>query len=140
MRDPTLAVAPNKMILPTGSIRQTLPARPVFSFIPPRGFFARMQPPATPNAGKVATWETAMRFPFMLVAAALVAGCASQTASMPASAKVNLSGYPLEFRQGYADGCASVNAARKRDEARFKSDANYMQGWRDGNDICEKRK
>ena len=69
--------------------------------------------------------------------ALLVAGCASQP-TLPAPA-VNLSGYPLEFRQGYADGCASVNAARKRDEARFKIDVNYAQGWRDGYDICGKR-
>jgi len=34
-----------------------------------------------------------------------------------------------EFRQGYTDGCASVNAARKRDEARFKSAANYAMGF-----------
>jgi len=69
----------------------------------------------------------------------LVAGCGTPSQqSVPA---VNLSGYPLEFRQGYADGCASAkpNAARMRDEARFKSDANYAQGWRDGNDMCGKR-
>lgn len=71
--------------------------------------------------------------------ALLVAGCASQ--STPPAPAVNLSGYPLEFKQGYADGCASArpNAARKRDETRFKADANYAQGWRDGRDICGKR-
>lgn len=69
--------------------------------------------------------------------ALLAAGCASQ--STPPAPTVNLSGYPLEFRQGYADGCASANAARKRDETRFKADANYAQGWRDGRDICGKR-
>ena len=77
------------------------------------------------------------------IAALLLAGCASQTASTSAPpATVNLSGYPLEFRQGHADGCASAQpyAARKRDETRFKTDANYMQGWRDGYDVCEKRK
>jgi hypothetical protein len=69
--------------------------------------------------------------------ALLAAGCTSQS-TPPA---VNLSGYPLEFRQGYADGCASANpaAARKRDATRFKDDANYAQGWRDGYDICRKR-
>ncbi|MBI4190138.1 MAG: hypothetical protein HY525_06325 [Betaproteobacteria bacterium] len=75
----------------------------------------------------------------MALAMALTAGCASQPAPAP-QPKVNLSGYPLEFRQGYADGCASVNAARKRDEARYKSDANYAQGWRDGYDICRRQK
>jgi hypothetical protein len=71
--------------------------------------------------------------------ALLVAGCASQ--STPPAPAVNLSGYPLEFRQGYTDGCASAkpNVARKRDDTRFKTDANYAQGWRDGYDICGKR-
>jgi hypothetical protein len=69
--------------------------------------------------------------------ALLVANCAIQSTT-PAPA-VNLSGYPPEFKQGYADGCASVNALRKRDETRFKIDAHYAQGWRDGYDICSKR-
>ena len=78
------------------------------------------------------------KLPVFLILVA-VAGCATQSPlPLPAPA-VNLSGYPLEFRQGYADGCASVNAARKRDETRFKADANYAQGWRDGNDICRRR-
>lgn len=75
----------------------------------------------------------------ILIAAA---GCATQPQPpAPAAAPaVNLSGYPPAFRQGYTDGCASVNAARQRDEARYKSDANYAQGWRDGYDICRRRK
>ena len=76
------------------------------------------------NADKVAAKELVMRLISTIFAVALMVGCASQPAPAP-QPKVNLSGYPLEFRQGYADGCASVNAARKRDEARFKSDANY---------------
>ncbi len=79
-----------------------------------------------------------MRLLAPVLLAMLVAGCASQPAPAP-RAKVNLSGYPPAFRAGYADGCASVNAARKRDEARFKADANYGQGWRDGYDICKSR-
>ena len=67
-----------------------------------------------------------------------VAGCASQ--SPPPVPSVNLSGYPPEFRAGYIDGCSSVNAARKRDDTRFKSDVNYAQGWRDGYDICRRQK
>ena len=77
-----------------------------------------------------------------MIAAALAAGCASQTVSTPAPpAKVNLSGYPPDFRQGYADGCASAksDAARTRDDTRFKSDANYATGWRDGFSICKPR-
>ena len=65
------------------------------------------------------------------------AGTCVPTAAAPG---VNLSGYPPAFRAGYADGCASVDAARKRDEPRFKSDAEYAQGWRDGYDICRRRK
>jgi hypothetical protein len=60
----------------------------------------------------------ALRVVLILIAA----GCA--TPSQPPAPAVNLSGYPPEFRQGYTDGCASVNAARKRDETRFKADAN----------------
>ena len=79
-----------------------------------------------------------MRLILAIYVLALMAGCASQPAPAP-QPKVNLSGYSPEFRQGYADGCASVNAARKRDEARFKSDANYSMGWRDGYSICKSR-
>lgn len=92
--------------------------------------------------------------------ALLAAGCASEpttTTTAPAQsppssttpsrapaaaapAGVNLAGYPPGFRAGYTDGCASVNAARQRDENRFKNDNDYAQGWRDGNDICKRRK
>ena len=75
---------------------------------------------------------------FLILIAA--AGCATQVQPPAPAPAINLSGYPPEFRQGYADGCASVNAARQRDEARFKSDANYALGWRDGYDICRRRK
>ena len=90
-----------------------------------------------------------MRFILILILmliAALAAGCASGPASLPSSSPnlpapgVNLSGYPPAFRAGYADGCASVDGTKKRDEARFKSDASYKQGWQDGNDICRRRK
>jgi hypothetical protein len=82
-----------------------------------------------------------IRLPGVVVMLVL-AGCAtspppSSTAKPPA---VNLSGFPPEFRAGYSDGCASVNAARRRDETRFKTDANYAQGWRDGYDACRRRK
>jgi hypothetical protein len=91
----------------------------------------------------------------ILISIALTAGCATQPTSgpepaplpapaprapTPAAPGVNLSGYPPGFRVGYADGCNSVDGTRKRDEARFKSDTDYAQGWRDGNDICKRRK
>ena len=79
-----------------------------------------------------------MRLIPLALVALLVAGCAGQQAPAARSG-VNLSGYPPAFRAGYADGCASVSAARRRDEARFKSDTDYAQGWRDGYDICSRR-
>lgn len=89
-----------------------------------------------------------MRVLTVLVAiAGLIAGCATseqarspaQRAPTAASPGINLSGYSQAFRAGYADGCTSVDAARKRDETRFKSDADYAQGWRDGYSICKSR-
>ena len=91
-----------------------------------------------------------MRIVLILFVAALLAACAGQppattTAPAPsaptaASPGINLAGYSPAFRAGYADGCGSVDAARKRDESRFKADTDYAQGWRDGNDICKRRK
>ncbi len=81
----------------------------------------------------------------------LFAGCATSpsttTPMAPVPGKpavapsVNLAGYSPAFRAGYADGCASVGAAsRTRDEQRFKTETDYAMGWRDGNDICRRRK
>jgi len=54
-------------------------------------------------------------------------------------ANVNLQGFPLEYRQGYADGCASVLGTERKDAARFKADGQYRSGWMDGNTVCRKR-
>jgi len=54
-------------------------------------------------------------------------------------ANVNLQGFPLEYRQGYADGCASVSGSERKDAARFKGDGQYRSGWMDGNAVCRKR-
>jgi hypothetical protein len=85
---------------------------------------------------------------------ALVVGCATTTAPtvpMPAGGKptpadveppppnVNLSGFPLPYRQGYADGCASVNGAARKDQSRFAADGNYRTGWQDGFALCKKK-
>jgi hypothetical protein len=56
-----------------------------------------------------------------------------------AQAGINLSGYPREFREGYADGCASAKGSMRKDEARFKADTQYAAGWKDGMGICAKR-
>ena len=89
-----------------------------------------------------------------LVIAALVlqAGCATLAPSAPSGTKppvpanaeppppkVNLSGFPLPYRQGYADGCASVGGREQKDTARFGSDDNYRMGWMDGRSICGRK-
>jgi hypothetical protein len=52
---------------------------------------------------------------------------------------VNLQGFPLEYRQGYADGCASISGSERKDATRFKNDGQYRTGWQDGNALCRKR-
>jgi hypothetical protein len=83
-----------------------------------------------------------------------LAGCATfaPTGVAPASApplstqqeppppNVNLSGFPLPYRQGYADGCASAGgAAERKDAARFASEPNYRTGWQDGVSLCRRQ-
>jgi uncharacterized protein YceK len=77
-------------------------------------------------------------------ALAVLGGCASSGKTItPQTEKpnVNLAGFPPAFKEGYSDGCASARAlvGSKKDEARFKSDPQYAQGWRDGHDICKVR-
>lgn len=72
---------------------------------------------------------------------ALIAACASQTTTSPLAARVNLSGFSPVFKQGYDDGCVSSstrNGAR-RDEGRYKTEADYMMGWNDGYSACRRR-
>ena len=71
----------------------------------------------------------------------------SQPASTPSQAPVqraappvNLSGYSNAFKQGYGDGCASARGALQRDDARYRSDTDYMMGWGDGNSVCRARR
>jgi hypothetical protein len=52
---------------------------------------------------------------------------------------VNLQGFPLAYRQGYVDGCASVGATEQKDAARFKNDGQYRTGWQDGFYLCKKK-
>lgn len=85
-----------------------------------------------------------------LCAAALLAACAATGGPQPSSPAaaataeppppgINLSGFPLPYRQGYADGCASVGGAERKDAARFAADGNYRTGWQDGLALCRKR-
>jgi hypothetical protein len=61
------------------------------------------------------------------------------TAPASPPANINLQGFPLEYRQGYADGCTSATGAERKDTARFASDGQYRTGWQDGNALCRKR-
>ena len=68
----------------------------------------------------------------------------SAPAAQPSNAEppppnVNLSGFPLPYRQGYADGCASAGGGERKDGARFAADGNYRTGWQDGRAICAKK-
>lgn len=84
----------------------------------------------------------------------LASGCASlapvatplpaPTPAPPAAnpnppANVNLQGFPLEYRQGYADGCASASSAERKDATRFRNDGQYRAGWTDGSAMCKRR-
>ena len=57
----------------------------------------------------------------------------------PPPPAINLSGFPLPYRQGYADGCASAGGAERKDAVRFASDDNYRTGWQDGVALCHKK-
>jgi hypothetical protein len=63
---------------------------------------------------------------------------------LPANAEppppaVNLSGFPLPYRQGYADGCATATGPERKDTVRFGADGNYRTGWQDGLALCRKK-
>ena len=86
------------------------------------------------------------------ILALCVAGCAGtpQTtrpaptdpqskAQPPQSPNINLSGFSVAFRQGYADGCASGrDRERHRNETRYKSELDYTMGWNDGYSVCRR--
>jgi hypothetical protein len=106
-----------------------------------------------------------MRNPFrsaaafaLIVVILLVTGCAgtsivqppiAQPASEPARPlprnvepprpAINLDGFPLPYRQGYADGCASATGAERKDATRFAGDGNYRTGWTDGRGLCARK-
>jgi hypothetical protein len=68
----------------------------------------------------------------------LIIGCAG--GGPPPPARVNLAGFPPAFRDGYSAGCDSAKRrATRRDEARFKTDRQYANGWRDGFDACTRQ-
>jgi hypothetical protein len=57
----------------------------------------------------------------------------------PPPPNVNLSGFPLTYRQGYADGCTSAAGTERKDTTRFAADGNYRTGWQDGLALCRKK-
>jgi hypothetical protein len=70
----------------------------------------------------------------------LVTGCAVTEQQKPKKTpQVNLGGYSDTFKQGYADGCESAGArSPRRNEGRYKTEADYMMGWNDGYSACRK--
>ena len=57
----------------------------------------------------------------------------------PPPPAINLAGFPLPYRQGYADGCASAGGREQKDAARFAAEGNYRTGWMDGRALCARK-
>ena len=73
----------------------------------------------------------------LLALLALASGCGTPEKKAP---NVNLAGYPPVFREGYVDGCNNATRPGQKNEERFKREPQYAAGWRDGYDICSKKK
>ena len=58
----------------------------------------------------------------------------------PPPPPVNLEGFPLPYRQGFADGCASAGGVERKDVTRFAAGGNYRTGWQDGLAQCRRGK
>ena len=87
-----------------------------------------------------------MRTAVLLLLSAVLAGCASQSlrpgADDPAQVtnSINLSGFPPEYKRGFAAGCENARNAFGRPAQRPTGDASFVQGWQDGADYCRSRK
>ncbi|RPI42476.1 MAG: hypothetical protein EHM59_17740 [Betaproteobacteria bacterium] len=76
----------------------------------------------------------------MIALAGLLAACAEHpVVKKNDPPPVNLSGYSPAFREGFSDGCDSARGTPRRNDKRFGVDAQYAQGWRDGNSMCARR-
>lgn len=76
-----------------------------------------------------------------ILLAALLAGCGAIAPERRPGQQVNLSGYSPSFKQGYSDGCESAGSrGQRRDEKRFKTEADYAMGWNDGFSVCQRRR
>lgn len=96
----------------------------------------------------IASRETvaAVRIAVLLLLVAVLSACAPRSlrsgADDPAQVtkSINLSGFPPEYKRGFAIGCESANNVFGRSAQRPKGDAPYVQGWQDGLDYCSPRK
>jgi hypothetical protein len=85
-----------------------------------------------------------VRICLLLLLSAVLGGCASPSlragADEPAQVtnSINLSGFPPEYKRGFASGCDSAKATGSG--PRPKGDASFVQGWQDGVDYCRARK
>jgi hypothetical protein len=87
-----------------------------------------------------------VRIAALLLLFAGVAGCASQSlrpgADDPARVTnaINLSGFPPEYKRGFAAGCENARATSNHSGQRPKDNPSFVQGWQDGADYCSPRK
>ena len=73
----------------------------------------------------------------IIAAVIAAAACAPHP---PPQAKVNLSGFPPAFRDGYAAGCESATSLfERKDRKRFDEDRQYAAGWKDGLSACRRK-
>jgi len=71
---------------------------------------------------------------------ALLSGCAGVQEAGD-TRPVNLSGFSASFQQGYTEGCDSAGTrSQRRNEGRYRTEADYMRGWNDGFSACQRRR
>lgn len=107
--------------------------------------------PSSPAPDVLSSPHVSPSVALALVVSAMLCACATVQPSPPPTEpplprtaeppppKINLSGFPLAYRQGYADGCSSASGPQRKDAERFASDTNYNMGWQDGISLCRKR-
>ncbi|HTP96839.1 MAG TPA: hypothetical protein VMK05_13400 [Burkholderiales bacterium] len=85
-----------------------------------------------------ATATLGARVALLGCALAVLGGCmeSAPTRTRSNAGRVNLAGFPPEFQQGYAEGCDGAQRGGKPDAQRYRHDAPYAQGWRDGYSAC----
>ena len=89
---------------------------------------------------------SAVRIAVLLLLSAVLGGCTSESlrvgADDPAHVtnSINLSGFPPEYKRGFAAGCENAKDASSRSAQHPKGDASFVQGWQDGVDYCRPRK